>query len=1132
MKRLLALSARTSVRITVLLALALVLTDAAWETHGIPDWGANFICASFAERGISLHADTIRAGLARGVVIEQARVRVDWQGMPLVITCQEMRARALLAELAAGRLVVHELTFSGADVALFFGPLPAAAAARTALRLERCSGLARRQRDGVVSLTVVGMAEKISVHLDAELRGLEGLGFVGVARSAPAVVRAPLPTDAKPAREPSPAETYVARISELLKTCPLSERDAYLSGKLALDVQHPQSLTFDGEVGLAEIVLGDLLVSRFKSGLHYDQTEVRLDSLNLILGRDETLAGDVRLDLVAQRLSGRVKGRLYPSTLWRLQRGALPDWLRHVQMTVPLEVAVALAPSPLTAAQWQVQAEVSGRNVQLPGLAVSQFTAAGRWDGQDLVVERWHADLDARGTEYAEGRLAWHAVDATVEGEGTLHANLGERLLEANLPALTQGLRRVEFPAPMTLRATLERSPPAWRQLRARATVAVPSVRVWDRTLAPLQLTAGIAAGVIDLQTLTMGCADAPADTLALRATLNLAQALDSGTWEVQTELRAKAILESVAPGAPAPPPSAWQEAVVLRGATFYTPSTGSLDVVAEGTVYPDRWYATLLPRLNLPDNHVIRGIRSNVGSPACVLLTVSRPERSQPLRLNASVGAAGARYGELDFQVVQGDLELSANALDFMGLSATTTAGDEITVASLRIDFEPLAVTIRDAHILGNPDLARVFIDDRDGKAIYRSVWRDFRWQPDHPAAIDLNQLVYQQGPGRQGWTLTTDVDIRAEQASYRGLPVQRLSAKVLLDLPESVTVREARVETDTATVEGSVKILTGKSPTCAFEIRQVQGGQDPRRILHVLNPAWDKALDLLSFSPESAVDCSGSFHLDGEPMLQLSGTLSTPYGTFRGLRVDEPRMQWRLRQSVVQWNLTSGKLFGGPVALTGAYDVETGAGTVAFRGEAMSLKEAAAYSGLAAGGAAEEGSIAAHCRVQILRGWAGRELQVYGEGNLAITQADLWRVPLFDPLGRLLDVTFLSRLTGGKTSGVGRITRLDADIGLNGDRLVVRSFLTDGTIVSLRGAGEYCWETDRIRLALSGETLDKAGIVGWIFKPITWAFFNAELTGTSKDNKWRLTTTLSKALPGGSGNAAADVIEPLPTP
>jgi hypothetical protein len=185
-----------------------------------------------------------------------------------------------------------------------------------------------------------------------------------------------------------------------------------------------------------------------------------------------------------------------------------------------------------------------------------------------------------------------------------------------------------------------------------------------------------------------------------------------------------------------------------------------------------------------------------------------------------------------------------------------------------------------------------------------------------------------------------------------------------------------------------------------------------------------------------------------------------------------------------------------------------------------------------MAGTGAPQEGSISAHCRLQILRGWAGRDLQVYGDGNLSVTQADIWRVPLFDPLGRLLDVSFLSRITGGKTSGLGRITRLDAELGLNGDRMIVRSLTTDGTIVSLRGRGEYCWETDRLRLTVSGETLDKAGIVGWIFRPISWAFFNAELTGTSKDNKWRLSTVLSKALPGGSGEGSDDVPGPLPEP
>ena len=52
--------------------------------------------------------------------------------MPLVINCQAMQARPLLADLAQSRLQVHELTFSGADLALYFGPVPSNASTRTA----------------------------------------------------------------------------------------------------------------------------------------------------------------------------------------------------------------------------------------------------------------------------------------------------------------------------------------------------------------------------------------------------------------------------------------------------------------------------------------------------------------------------------------------------------------------------------------------------------------------------------------------------------------------------------------------------------------------------------------------------------------------------------------------------------------------------------------------------------------------------------------------------------------------------------------------------------------------------------------------------------------------------------------
>jgi hypothetical protein len=566
-----------------------------------------------------------------------------------------------------------------------------------------------------------------------------------------------------------------------------------------------------------------------------------------------------------------------------------------------------------------------------------------------------------------------------------------------------------------------------------------------------------------------------------------------------------------------------WENAVDLAGVLLLTPQTGAVDLRAEGTAFPDLFCASWLPRLGLPESDIVRGIHCAAGSPAHLVLSASRPDRRQPPRLQAAVSAQDVRYLDLEFRTVQGNLELSPKTLSFSDLRGTTVAGEELSVGHLQIDFEPLAVIIRKGRVVGNPNLGATFIDAPQAKRIYRAVWEDFRWPADHPAVIDLRELAYRQSPGGHAWELTLDATLQALQASYRDLPVTRLDANVLLALPGSVTVRDARVQTESATVEGEVTILVGDNPKCSFELRQQQGGQDPRRVLHALNPEWDGMLAPLTFSPQSALDCRGSFYLSREPRLQVSGSLRTPYLEFHGLRVADPDLRWRLSEAALHWDIRSGKLFGGNLALTGAYDVDTGAGTVALRGEAMEFKQIATRIGLKDPEAAP-GLVSAHSRLQILRGWAGRDLQVYGDANLTLAQADIWRVPIFDPLGRLLDVSFLSRITGGKAVGLGRITRLDADLGFTGDRVAIRSLRTDGTILSLRGRGEYCWETDRIYLAVTGQTLDNAGIVGWIFRPLSWAFFNAELTGTSKDSKWRLSNAFSKAIPGNSATGSAD--------
>jgi|GEM_PF-2961236 len=1117
MKRLLVLTIKTVGWALVLLVLACLLTAVVWEANGIPEWGANAIRAAAADRGISLRADNVRAGLVGGLVLDDAHVRLDRDDIPWVLSAQEVRLRPRLAGLLIGDIQVQEVTFRGASLTLGEAALTQGDAAPAALRLERCSGMAQRRRDGVLTVAVDGLAEKVSVHLEAEVRGLDAVSLRDRAAGKPGVPSAA--TGGAGAPEPSgrSLKESLARVADLLAAAHLSERDAFLSGHLSLDLRKPREVTFAGEAGLADLVLGDLLVSRFKSRLYCRGSEIRLQAFRLVVGHGETVTGDVRVDLAAGEVSGTVHGQVLPATLGRILPEPRRAWLGRFQAGVPLDITAELLPSPLARERWQVRADVTGRDLQLPGIEVSQFSAAGSWDGQDLTVDRWHAEMEGSGRERIEGRLTWHQAEGTVEGECLARCQPVERARQAGVPALNRALRDVEVPGGATLRVRLERSPLDWRRLRAAASLTADSARVRGRAISPVAIEGDFAEGVLTLGRIGAGFADGPADAVLLSLTTDVSQALSTGTWEVRFDLHSKALAEPVpSPGGGLAP---WTEVAALRGAALFTPASGAVDVSAEGTACPGRWYASYMPRLGLPASGIIRDIRCAADAPARVVVTAARAGQRQPLRLLLSVSADGPRYGDLVFRTIQGTIEVLPRQLSFQGVRATTSTGDELAL-DLRLDTEPLAVTIANARVTGNPDVVHAFIEDRDAKAIYRSVWKDFRWSPEHPAVIDLRSLAYREIAGGRSWELTLDADLRAEMATYKDLPLRSLETTVGLDLPKKVTVRAHRIETDTATLEGSVDILTGSDPKCTFAMRQLAGGQDPSHVLRLLNPAWGAVLGPLTFAPDTAVDCQGSFYLNRDPLLLLSGSLKGAWLQFRGLQVGDPVARWGLSQSEVRWDLTSGKLFGGPVAVTGLYDLEAGRGTVAFRGEGMAMDQVGPHIGMKSEAVGQQGLLSAHCRLDILRGWAGRPLQVYGDGDLSLQEADLWRVPFFDQLGRVLDVTFLNRLTGGKASSLGRITRLDADLGFSGDCVVVRSLATDGTILSLRGHGRYCWETDSIYLAVNGQALDSAGLVGLIFKPLSWAFFNAELTGTSKDSKWRLSTALDKALPGGAGD------------
>jgi len=136
--------------------------------------------------------------------------------------------------------------------------------------------------------------------------------------------------------------------------------------------------------------------------------------------------------------------------------------------------------------------------------------------------------------------------------------------------------------------------------------------------------------------------------------------------------------------------------------------------------------------------------------------------------------------------------------------------------------------------------------------------------------------------------------------------------------------------------------------------------------------------------------------------------------------------------------------------------------------------------------------------------------DLQLSGNGRIRISESNLWSIPMFAKLGKLV-----------RMSSLGQISTLKADLDFNGERVVVPALSTDGTIISLSGNGAYSWQSGNLNFRVHGETLKKVNALSLVLRPLSWVF-DAQLSGTMEDHRWRMISVLERAL---SGKEATDV-------
>ncbi|MCK5803692.1 MAG: hypothetical protein KAI66_12700 [Lentisphaeria bacterium] len=1093
--------------IGVLLALALVL-DLWCEWRGLPKVAREFVSSALSQKGLRIEFSRARGGLFRDLLLDDVVLVSDDGQWPFRFTCDTASAEVSLNTLLRGEVTLDTIQLNDGML-----ELKRRVGKRGSETITCFEGLAVRVRNRGTSRTSL-------VTIDARTEGVH-VSVRGVVRNVPRFALRRLGNGSQTAQGPpgGPRENerdkslgdIVAEVARMFRERRFGGQEATLHLRFDTDLQNVDRGRVTGSCSLADVMVRRQLVQKLKVNFHLDRNELHLKHLDFMLGGGEHLSATATVHFADHTISGEFEGSIAPVKVYRLLGQREPAWLQHAHFMTPPRVRVLVKRSPLDVKQLSIEASCTAHDLRFKEAEIQAFDIKGRWADGIATIDNMHLTTADGGKMYRlQGEGTVWTRSGELEGEVEGEASLLKLVTRAGL-ALPAELREISFREPPVVKVRIERSRikewPAWK---GAATVSVAQARFRDQMVRDLAATLAFSPQRVELQ----ACEFLLGRTEALRIETTASVALGSGDDPLPKTMPVDFTLKIHAEEPDEQ--DARQEALAdFAGRMMIDSRRKRLSARAKGRVFPRPLYRAARAPLGLPDSEIANdivchgdGLDIDVELPEC-------PLSLRGWKLQGTVNGRDASYSDIRLVTVTGAVSVDAKEFVCTGIKARTDDGKDLNL-DLQLVFEPLLLSITKIDISGDPRIAKTFIKDREARNIYLKIWEDFTWGAANRPRIRVKELVYEQGKREADWTFRLDGTIEAENLTYRSLQVDNIAARVRLDLPGSVTIDNVRLETGETVLHGNIAFRMSGTPTCEFTLSRIEGGYDPQRLLNIINPEWENLLDPLKFSPDTTGTCTGSFFLSGDSRLALGGRISVPKLTLKMLEFENVDATWRIDSGIVAWDADDVALFDGKVNCTGTYDTYTRTGLIAVQAEEVDLRRLGAAAKLSKMPASMNAKLGCSFRVQYLNDWAGTGLTLTGNGKLKLNEGDLWKVPVLGKLGELLDVSLLSKVSGGRIGGLGKITSLDADLEFKGRRVVVPRLYTNGTIMSLKGSGEYSWETERLYFDIGGETFRKVGLLSFVLKPLSWVF-NAELSGTLDNHKWTMNNALRRALLGG---------------
>ncbi|MBP5640199.1 MAG: hypothetical protein J6X55_12015 [Victivallales bacterium] len=1112
-------------RVAIPFGVLLLAVDLYFEWFGIPEGWCRKIQERIQTKELSVSFDKIQCGLFRGIVLHNTK-------------CTTVTPAGNVRVVAEHIIVYLDLDDL---VNLEFFP--------QALGVDRGSVELMNSEGKKASLNLSDLALKCSLTVDERLVAngkctgfglpLElSVGFTDGRRTLKKLLKEKSP---EPTVIDKELQEKVSRIVEQLQKLSLP---ADGSSRMKVTLNGPMEKLgkwkYKGFIHLRGARWDGLQIPYCSTVFHGNTQIFSVDDIQLWLGRADSLSGDADLFIGDREFQAHCSGKLTRSSL---------EYLVNSVRTVIYDKEMAVSLNELPWNDMSFKAECKRSAMTLEDLDASvrcdfseaDYGVIGRGSAyisaslqkSVLKVDKAEVLLSSVQREGVSFEGNWNLktglAEAALDGKMNIRRRLSE--LGVSLPVSLVSLSD----APCEIMMTLAIENGNLNEMSLAGKMVQPGGQLLgvdcSKVILPFKYEQSEGKVFVDrLLVVRSSKGDMDDETedernavMGLKASCDIMSAIKKNEVDVDIMLDLKGREDEQGP---------WEMALTYGGHITWKSQGNILSFKGEGTMFPERVYREYLRRYDIDESNMLMHIDCSAGQPAAFSLDFPETSLNDGKRwtLTGNLSFGKVCFNGLDAEKVTCD-NFTINSNDCMFKNIHLLTNDDDATFDLHVVYSPLTLTFSNSWLDGKPEIIGKFFPDNIVGGFYSNIFKDITWNKGIRPHIQMPKLVYTYGDHQ--WRVFCDgIYANVHDIRYRDLKIDEATVIVSLDLPSSVSLEPVNIRFNDKAwggVRGKVELQLLGTKQCRFQVYDTLMGVDIKKALEGVLPELSEKISDLSISEDCILSCTGSLFLDGEPRLHIEGTLKAKEISYRDFSLQNVIMGWSYDDGDIQWDIKEAEFFKGQVRTRGHYDMMREQGKMLVLFNDMSLDELLAKApsetekeemtpdkkpeapSKQKKTGTYKGNVSGELQMDILHEWAGRPLHLNGQGNVKITEGELWNVPILSKLGKIIASASLGKVS----STLGQISEAEAKFDFNGVNVSVSQIHTNGTIISLNGNGEYRWIDDvnngLLHFWINVVPVKDVKLLSFLLSPLT-GMFQAELMGTLKENTWKIRTFIDK--------------------